>query len=419
MHPQCNLFTNSHSIQARAVLVDMESKVVQASLLVAHGERALWEFDPDSAYSQKSGSGNNWASGYCQHGPACCDHVRDLIRRQTERCDRLDSFLVLSSVAGGTGSGMGAYITEMVREDFPRETLLNQVVWPYQSGEVIVQDYNALLTTARLQEAADSILLLSNDQLHKACTKLLHLKHITFANINRVMCHALASVLQPSVSSAHLGRPESRMTYQQCCVSTLPSLLCPHGGFKLLSLKNIPQMPQRSQAYSRHRWAGLLKHLRQMLITDAPIDEGMDWTVEPTPSPHHPPPHIPPPLTHPSHINRSLANLLVLRGNELETADPAIFLEPQLYTPWTPTSARCTTWCDSHAFNWYEKSCTLVSNSQSCLPLLDCVCRKAWNMFTARAYVHQYEQHGWGLEDFMESFVTVEQVLRDYARLGS
>ena len=395
----------------------MESKVVQASLQRARGQR-LWEFDPDSAYSQKSGSGNNWASGYCQHGPAGCDHVRDLIRRQTERCDRLDSFLVLSSVAGGTGSGMGAYITEMLREDFPHETLINQVVWPYQSGEVIVQDYNALLTTAQLQEAADAILLLSNDQLHKACAKLLHLKHITFDNINRVICHALASVLQPSVSSAHLGRPESHMAYQQCRVSALPSLLCPHGGFKLLSLKNSPQIPQQSQAYSRHRWAGLLKHLRQMLITDAPIDEGMDWTVEPTPSPHHPPP-----LTHPtptpSYINRSLANLLVLRGNELETADPAIFLEPQLYAPWTPASGRCTTWCGSHALNCYEKSSTLVSNSQSCLPLLEGVCRKAWNMFTVRAYVHQYQKHGWGLEDFMESFVTVEQVLRDYARLGS
>ena len=404
--------------QARAVLIDMESKVVQASLLEAR-RRRVWEFDPGSVYSENSGSGNNWARGYCQHGPAASERLRDLLRRQTERCDRLDSFLILMSVAGGTGSGVGAYVTELLREEYPHAALLNLAVWPFGSGEVIVQDYNALLTMARLQATADAVLLLSNDQLHKACAKLLHLEHITFSDINHVICHTLASILQPSVSPAHLGFGESRLAYQRNTVSALSAHLCPHGNYKLLSIKSTPQIPQRSHAYTNFRWAGLLKHLRQMLITDAAIDEGMDWSVRlESQPPLDPSPH-PPPLTPPTstHVSRSLANLLVLRGTDLAGADLSLFQEPQLYATWAPPPS-CTAWYSRHPLNHYEKSCTIVSNGQGCVTLLDGLCRRAWNMFTAGAYTHQYARHGWGHEDFLEGFIAVEQVLKDYSRLG-
>ena len=68
-------------------------------------------------------------------------------------------------------------------------------------------------------------------------------------------------------------------------------------------------------------------------------------------------------------------------------------------------------------FNGYEKSCTLVSNSQGCVHLLDSVCRKAWNMFSARAYVYQYMENGLSHEDFLESFACVEQLLKNYASI--
>ena len=50
--------------------------------------------------------------------------------------------------------------------------------------------------------------------------------------------------------------------------------VCPHPEYKLMTLKNIPQMSEKSLAYSTYTWAGLLKHLRQMLIADASMEEG-------------------------------------------------------------------------------------------------------------------------------------------------
>ena len=241
-------------LQARAVLVDMESKVVHQSLQMGKKSRQ-WEYDSSCVYTQKRGSGNNWANGYCKQGPPAVEHVLDMVQKQAERCDRLDGFLVLMSVAGGTGSGVGALITENLRDFFPHNTIVNQVVWPYVSGEVIVQNYNTTLTTAHLQHSSDAILVLQNDQLHKACSKLLLLKQISFSDINKVICHALASVLQPSVSYDHFNQIRSvddPLFYQQCTISNLQTHLCPHPDFKLLSIKNIPQMPERSHAYSRY-----------------------------------------------------------------------------------------------------------------------------------------------------------------------
>lgn len=53
----------------------------------------------------------------------------------------------------------------------------------------------------------------------------------------------------------------------------LSSLVC-HPEYKLLSLSNIPQMSSTSLAYSVFNWPGLLKHLRQMLIASARMEEG-------------------------------------------------------------------------------------------------------------------------------------------------
>ena len=52
---------------------------------------------------------------------------------------------------------------------------------PYESGEVSVQPYNALLSLASLSAASDGVLLLQNEALHAACTKLMGLPRPGFA----------------------------------------------------------------------------------------------------------------------------------------------------------------------------------------------------------------------------------------------
>ena len=89
------------------------------------------------------------------NGPSSRSVVEDKIRKEVERCDRLASFLVIMSMAGiflfswytfqkisfqiytikiftiasifqgGTGSGVGSFYTEFIKDNYEVENLIN------------------------------------------------------------------------------------------------------------------------------------------------------------------------------------------------------------------------------------------------------------------------------------------------------
>ena len=97
---------------ARAVLIDMEPKVIQSCL----DSPRQFRYDAARTFARQSGSANNWAFGYHVHGPASRDAILDRMRREAECADRLTGFLALHSLAGGTGSGVGTRAITSVHE---------------------------------------------------------------------------------------------------------------------------------------------------------------------------------------------------------------------------------------------------------------------------------------------------------------
>ncbi|XP_052800591.1 tubulin delta chain-like [Mya arenaria] len=375
--------------QARAVMVDMEPKAIAQTCLEAK-KSGLWMYPPKQQFWQQRGSGNNWAHGFKVHGPAAEEKIFGMIQTEAEKCDNVSGFLTFMSLAGGTGSGVGAFITQCLKDEFPHAFLLNQVVWPYSLGEVIVQNYNAVLTLSHLYQSADAVLIMENDQLHKICTQLLNIKKLGFKDINKVICHKLLGVLLPAVTEKYPGINSSNS------LGVMLEHLVPCPSYKLLTVKNIPQMSDTSKDFSVFQWQGLIKHLRQMLIANAAMEEGIDWQVKLEDS------------------RRSLANTLILRGRDLDTVDTSSFSDPRLYPPWVPSDSRLSVYTQPRVFSSYEKCATLVSNNKSPIYSLNSVIDKAWNMFSSRAYTHLYVKHGLTEEDFVDSFVTLEQVVANY-----
>ncbi|NXE63534.1 TBD protein, partial [Calcarius ornatus] len=390
---------------ARAVLVDMEPKVISQALSMA-ASSGLWSYSSRSHFCQKQGSGNNWANGYCVHGPRHKEAIMDLVQREAERCDRLGGFFTIMSMAGGTGSGLGAFVTQCLRDAFPTSFILNHVIWPYGTGEVIVQNYNSVLTLSHLYHSSDALLVHENDVIHKICAQLMNIKQISFRDVNQVLAHQLGSVFQPAQPAG------GGSGYSRNPLGDLMESLVPHPEFRMLGLRNIPQMPESSLPYSTFSWPGLLKHLRQMLIANAPMEEGIDWQVRP-PQPGSSIPSTNKPL----HFNTSIANLLILRGKDVHSVDLGSFQDPSLYTSWLNPQDAFNAWKTPRAFNKYEKSAALVSNSQFLLKPLDSIVGKAWNMFASKAYLHQYTKFGIQEEDFLDCFTTLEQVISSYTNL--
>eukprot|EP00117_Sycon_ciliatum_P010307 scpid50670/ scgid12257/ Tubulin epsilon chain; Epsilon-tubulin len=149
------------SLKARAVLVDMEESVVNELLRGQLGE----VFDCRQNLTSISGSGNNWAVGHYMYGDMYADQLAECIRRAAEECDCLQTFFLLHSMGGGTGSGLGTYVLDHLRDTYPEVYRFALPVYPSVDDDVITSPYNSLLATSHLTAHADCVLPVENESL--------------------------------------------------------------------------------------------------------------------------------------------------------------------------------------------------------------------------------------------------------------
>ncbi|KXZ56590.1 TUE1 protein [Gonium pectorale] len=149
------------TLKARSVIVDMECGVINEMLKGPLGE----VLDTRQLVSDVSGAGNNWAHGHHMYGPQYHDAILDKIRITAEDCDSLQSFMLLHSLGGGTGSGVGTYIVQMLADEFPHVFRFTGSVFPSEEDDVVTSPYNALLALGQLVEHADCVLPVENQAL--------------------------------------------------------------------------------------------------------------------------------------------------------------------------------------------------------------------------------------------------------------
>ncbi|BFZ11050.1 hypothetical protein BsWGS_14089 [Bradybaena similaris] len=149
------------SLKARAVLVDMEEGVVSEMMQGPLGE----VFDCRQLLTDVSGSGNNWATGYKMYGTQYKDQLSEVIRRAAELCDCLQCFFVLHSMGGGTGSGVGTRILNILEDEYPDVYRFVTAVFPSAKDDVVTSPYNSVLAMRELTEHAHCVLPIENQAL--------------------------------------------------------------------------------------------------------------------------------------------------------------------------------------------------------------------------------------------------------------
>ena len=119
--------------------------------------------------------------------------------------------------------------------------------------------------------------------------------------------------------------------------------------------------------------------------------------------------------------SQSLSNLLILRGKDVDTAEPSAFRDPSVYSHLSShAGSALSVWTHGRPFGLREKSVVLLNNGQSSIvDSLDRTVGRAWNMFASRAYLHQYTGRGLDENDFVDCFAALEQILADYRRLSA
>ncbi len=130
-------FTINHEnkLFANSLLIDMEAKVIEKCLKgifiykFKESNNKGWNYYEENIINKQSGSGNNWANGFFNHGPSIENLLIEKFSIFAEKFDYIDSVVLINSLAGGTGSGLGSYVNILIKDYFPTVNLFNMLTY--------------------------------------------------------------------------------------------------------------------------------------------------------------------------------------------------------------------------------------------------------------------------------------------------
>ncbi len=179
--------------------------------------------------------------------------------------------------------------------------MINVAIWPYSTGEVILQNYNVLLTLKSLLTNSDGIIPLYNDDVLSACRHLLKVPRPSYKIMNTVIAQSLLTILFPAANSPtsdHLALWDSSSVGNS--LSNLTQTLCTSPAHRLLTLLTLPTCDHHVSSFNADLWDALVQRVKQMLLTRS-SEHKVNWQIHPGDK----------------RAVRSLADLLVMRGDKV------------------------------------------------------------------------------------------------------
>ncbi|XP_063780678.1 tubulin delta chain-like isoform X2 [Pseudophryne corroboree] len=377
-----------------AICVDSEPKVIRR--LRQQVKKGYFR-DANVVVGQK-GRGNNWAYGYRGAGgspeKSLLDRTMESVRKEVERRDCYSGTVILHSLCGGTGSGMGSRLCEEIRDTYPAGYILSVTAAPHETGDSPLQHYNSLLCLAWLQRFCDGVLLFQNDEVMKRAASAGEKKTFTMSG------------LQPSVSltsmNTHIASCVAGLLYPVYSLKTRSSVsvglepweliraLCPMSTMKFLHTSQV-----------RSRGPASWDKVTSTVVQSVPRAD----------------PH--------GRLHHSLSVLAVARNSQdysfMLSRDSVLLKLRQSYrcVPWNPSPVHC--WTDPQ--NILDPSChshslTVCANHSSAADLMRSVLYKAHAMYDAGAYLHWYRRYGCEDGDFLGAFDTLQSVVNEYRGLA-
>uniref|UniRef100_UPI003AADAF28 tubulin delta chain-like n=1 Tax=Centroberyx gerrardi TaxID=166262 RepID=UPI003AADAF28 len=370
-----------------AVFIDSEPKVLQGAKQFIKNK----VLDSSIVLAQ-GGRGSNWAYGYNGHwgeeSNGLLHRAMEAVRRAAERTDYYGGVMLLHSLSGGTGSGLGSRLCEEIRDTFPAGHILTVSVAPHQSGESPLQNYNSLLSLASLHRSADGLLLFHND------------KALTFAQtLERVprSTESLSPVM-PTVGSLTVMN-----THIASCMAGL-----------LLPVKSLTPTSLGSEPWELIRSVCPIPAAKLLHTTQAYSSVRTQWDRLATSSLQ-----AVPQLSSTGKPYSSRAVLAVARGNNDNSFHLSNVLEK------LRKGHRCVSWNPFPIDHWADTNnrlgdspssrlLTVCSNHSSVSSLLDHVVQRSKEMLRVNAYFHWYQRYGVEELDFELALETCSAIIQEY-----
>jgi tubulin epsilon len=95
-----------------------------------------------------------------------------MCRKSAEVCDSLESFFIMHSMGGGTGSGLGTSVLRMLADEYKEVHRFVVAIYPSADDDVITSPYNCLLAMKQLTDFSDCVIPIDNKSLINIVNKV-------------------------------------------------------------------------------------------------------------------------------------------------------------------------------------------------------------------------------------------------------
>ena len=167
-----NSFINLNGISCKAFLIDSESKVIN-NILNNKKKISNYFSKYTNIITNSSGRGNNWALGYSlQYKEFKTENninkvSYEYLRKFLEKCDFIDKIIFIHSLNGGTGSGVGSRMIEMIKEEYNKMRIISCPIFGFGIENTSLSQFNAFFTLATIYDKVDNIIRLDNEKICK------------------------------------------------------------------------------------------------------------------------------------------------------------------------------------------------------------------------------------------------------------
>jgi len=183
--------TDVGKLVPRSIICDTEPTVCDE--IRTSGLRDLYH--PESILSGKEDAANCYARGFYSIGRDLLEGVLDQVRKQCEKAESLQAFLIFHSFGGGTGSGFSSLLTEKLCSDFGAKSKLAAAIYPSPLiSTAVVEPYNAVLMTHTSMDNMDVVFLMDNESIYKVCRNSLCIERPSYININRLVSQVVSTI---------------------------------------------------------------------------------------------------------------------------------------------------------------------------------------------------------------------------------
>ncbi|QWU86649.1 hypothetical protein CA3LBN_000867 [Candidozyma haemuli] len=386
----------------RSILIDLEPSVVNKAT------SKLPMFNPRNIHLSETGSGaaNNWQHGYV-YGRNHEEEMMNLIDRELDKCDNPSAFQLMHSVAGGTGSGVGSLLLELLNDRYGSKKIVSTFsVFPSndKTSDVVVQPYNTMLTLRRLIDFGDATFVFDNDSLNALGNAFIgsglerNLSSSTaFESANKLIAYVAAGITNP------LRFP----SYMYSSYESIISTVVPTPELKFLSTSiapysNIPNVVPNQNYVSLNEYDIILELLNDKYKLNSYKE----------------------PLKYISVLDYVIGKNL----NQKEIRRGILKAQQRLsFVPWTPSSISVVNGKQSAFTSQQEKrlSGIQVSNNTSIVHLLSKTVKQYDLLAKRAAYINFYttsndaSERQEVLDAFEECKETVRQTIDEYKACSS